>query len=76
MQFLDQYKIKVTISTGHEILYDMQTKVDTARFQALKDQTVFEKGKLTDRGIISWDDQVELSLEEIILNLTGRNRRQ
>ncbi len=77
--FLDDYKLDITLSNGHGILYDISPKLKTARFQNLHQVSLFRSGQLSQDGIITWRDGTELSLDEIILELTNqmpyRNRK-
>lgn len=71
VEFGDNYFLIVSLSNGHKIMFDMKPMVKTARFQALLDEVTFRKGELTEEGYIQWPGHTELSLEEIMLNLSN-----
>lgn len=71
VDFLNDYLLTVSLSNGHKIVYDMKPVVRTARFQTLLDAEEFKKGELVEERLIRWSGQVELSLEEILLNLSN-----
>lgn len=65
----EEYIIKVVLSNGHMILLDLNSKINTTRFNILKNEELFKKLTLKDDFII-WrnkeGDQVELSYTDIL----------
>lgn len=70
VQYLDRYKLNISLSNGHKILFDLEPKLKTARFQELMHEEIFKRGTIVDGKIIRWTEQVEISLEELLLNLS------
>lgn len=74
IEFLDNYQIKICLKNEHCIIYNMKPRLDTARFQDLCNPSLFFRGRLVKGHIIQWDYAIELSLEEI-LNQISENYR-
>lgn len=72
LSFDKEFHIHITLNSGHEIIYDMQPKLVTARFQELSDLVVFQSGSLVGGRSICWSTGAELSLDEIFLNICYR----
>lgn len=69
--FDQEFHIHIVLDNGDSIVYDMQPKLITARFQELSDSHVFLEGSIMGGKIISWSTGVELTLDEILLNICG-----
>lgn len=62
------YKILIILQNDKRITYDIEPKLVTARFKDLENREVFLSGKVTDAGkMIKWNENTEISIEEIIL---------
>lgn len=72
IRFLKDYFIEITLSNRHKIIYDIKTKLITARFKDLEDEELFLSGRLLDGNTICWSPGIELSLEEIMINISNR----
>lgn len=66
IEFLDNYQIKIFLENDHCIIYNMKPKLETVRFHDLCNPDLFSRGRLSKGHIIQWDYNVELSLEEIL----------
>lgn len=71
------YEMDILLVNGQHVKYDIGRKLETARFQELKDQEVFQTGYIRDGRCICWKTGAELSLDEIMLyrnaKIDGRN---
>lgn len=67
--FQEGYKLDIFLDNGHQIIYNLGPKLETARFQELSDWDVFTKGQLVGEKRICWATGAELSLNEIFLNI-------
>lgn len=71
VRFLEGQQLEISLSNGHKILYDMSKKIETARFMALKQKELFLQGRVIENRLIVWQDEIELSLDEILLNVSN-----
>lgn len=68
VNYEEGYRMEVCLQNGHEIIYNMEPKLTTARFGELAEWDVFISGKIADSGkVIRWNDRIEISLEEMML---------
>lgn len=68
VNYAEGYRMEVSLQNGHEIIYNMEHKLTTARFGELAEWDVFISGKIADSGkVIRWNDRIEISLEEMML---------
>lgn len=72
VKFHENYKLDISLSNGHGILYDISPKLKTARFQTLQSQSLYRSGQLATDSMICWEDGTELTLDEIVLELTNQ----
>ena len=72
IRFRKDYLIEITLSNHHKIIYDIKPKLITARFRDLEDEELFLSGRLFDGNTICWSPGIELSLEEIMINISNR----
>lgn len=63
------YTISVELSNGHWVIYDMSNKKETARFADVFADGIFDEAQLIDGRVIRWNKSMELSLEEILLEI-------
>lgn len=68
--FLENYLIEVTLKNGHRIVYNLNAKIKTARFQDLLESEIFFCGELVNGNRIRWMGNIEISLEEILKQVT------
>jgi hypothetical protein len=65
----DEYIIKVILNNGHIILLNLNSRINTARFNILKDKELFKRLTVKDDFII-WKskdgDKVELSYTDVM----------
>lgn len=66
VEFLDNYSIKIRLSSGHCVFYDMQPKLETIRFSELKKKRVFQQGRVIEGQFICWESNIELTLAEVL----------
>lgn len=68
VKFIEEYIILILLKDGHELVYDMKPRLVTARFRDLTDWKLFSEGKIMNSNkIIKWNDNTEISIEEIML---------
>lgn len=72
VEFLENYCMYISLSNGHGIMYDMKSKIKTARFQSLQSEDMYKKGNLFFDGTIRWKNDTELTLEEVIMEVTNQ----
>lgn len=72
VKFLKDYNLNILLSNGHGVLYNIAPKLRTARFQALQSESIYYSGYLSANGVICWQDGTELTLDEIVLELTNQ----
>lgn len=72
INFSTDYKLNITLSNGHGIIFNFISIINTARFQQLKDVSLFKKGYLSNNGVICWSCGTELTLDEIMMELTNQ----
>lgn len=72
VNFCDNYELDISLSNGHGILYNLASRIRTARFQPLQDKTLYQKGSLLPDGVIHWTGSIELTLDEILIELTNQ----
>lgn len=73
--FEPDYRIIVELDNGRQIVYDMQSKLMTARFSELSDPELFYSGWVKDGRIICWSMATELTLDEILSGMAGANEQ-
>lgn len=71
INFFEGYKIELCLSNQHRIVYDMTFRIKTARFLVIKDPDIFKQAKIINGKIIRWANNVEVSLEEIMIQIVG-----
>lgn len=64
----ENYGLQVELSNGNKFIVDFESKLDTVRFGKLRDKQIFRKIEI-DKNMISWNSEIEVSLDEIILML-------
>lgn len=64
VQPMENYLIKVELNDGKTLILNLAYKLNTIRFQQLKDQELF-KSATTDGYCIHWNELIELSTTEI-----------
>lgn len=64
-----EYLVEIYLTNGHRIVYDLFPRLNTARFYHM-DEALFKKGQLVNGNMIHWDDSTELSLEEILYDIS------
>lgn len=68
VKFIEEYIILISLRNGHELVYDMKPRLVTARFRDLADWKLFSEGRIMNSNkIIKWNDNTEISIEEILL---------
>lgn len=70
VKFLPNHRLNILLTNGHEIIYDITPKISTARFLSLSKDSVFQKGTLSEDGVIQWGGGIELGLEEILMDIS------
>lgn len=70
VKFLEDYRLEVYLTNGHEVIYNLQPKLVTARFKGIDEWERFSRGKIINGSRIVWEDNMELSLDEILTNIT------
>lgn len=60
----EHYRLEVLLDNDTIVILNMAPRLNSVRFMALKDQTLFEKAA-TDGQYIRWGIQVEISLSEV-----------
>lgn len=71
VKFREDYEVVILLKSGHQLLYDMNPRLVTARFRDLTDFRLFAKGVIVHSGkIIKWNENTEISIEEIMLQAT------
>lgn len=69
-KYEEDYQIIILFQNGNEVIFNMKPKLVTARFHDLEDWDLFCRGKVSKCGkIIKWNDNTELSVEEIMLQV-------
>lgn len=71
VKFLANYILDISLSNGHSIMYDITPQIHTARFQSLQNHSLYQEGHLSSAGVIYWMCGIELTLEEILMELTN-----
>jgi hypothetical protein len=61
---MENYLIKVELNDGKTLILNLAYKLNTIRFQQLKDKELF-KSATTDGYCIHWNELIELSNTEI-----------
>lgn len=72
IRFLADYKLDISLSNGHGILYDISPQINTVRFLSLQNNSIYKNGSLLADDVISWPSGTELTLDEIFLELTSQ----
>lgn len=73
VQFQEGYRLDILLDNGHRIIYNLEPKLVTARFQELASREAFYDGYLLDGKRICWKSGAELTLDEILLHLNHIN---
>ena len=66
VEFLDGYRIAVTLENGSSFVYDLSPKLTTMRFAPLRNVELFTQGVLTDNDHIRWTDTTILYIHEML----------
>lgn len=72
VKFLENFKVDLYLSNGHRIIYNLKPKLITARFKELECWDYFAQGKIKRGKVIYWDENTELTLGEILINVSKR----
>lgn len=67
--FQEDFQLDISLDSGHRIIYNLGPKLETARFSELSDWNIFCSGWLVGGKRICWTTGVELTLNEILLNI-------
>lgn len=73
IKFNSDNTISIELSNGHWVIYDMSNKRETARFADVFAENIFAEGQLIGDKVIRWNESMELSLEEILLEINRVN---
>lgn len=66
----ENYQMHIRLSNGHEIVYNLKPRVNTARFQELENEEVYWKGALDRDGmVVRWPGGIELSIDEVLITV-------
>lgn len=68
---MPDYQMKLFLSNGHKIIYDMTSKTKTIRFMEISNQNIFNQAELINNKVIRWDETVEITLEEILIEVSN-----
>jgi len=60
----EHYRLEVLLDNGTIVILNMEPRLNSVRFMALKEQAIFEQAA-TDGQYIRWGSQVEISLGEV-----------
>lgn len=69
IEFWEQYHIKLYLTNGHAVIYNLYPRIKTARFFHLSDEKLFKEGQIVRGDVIKWDGMTEVSLEEIMYDI-------
>lgn len=70
VEFEENYQMHIRLSNGHEILYNLKPRVNTARFRELENEEIYWKGRLEKDGMIRWPGGIELSIDEVLITVS------
>lgn len=62
----EDHKIAVELENGSSFVYNMRSKLLTARFAALADKEFFQRGRLIDGDCIKWSDSLMIYAYEML----------
>jgi hypothetical protein len=60
----EEYRLEVVLDSGSTIILNLESKLSTARFSMLREESFFKKVS-TDGNFVRWDDKLEISLSEL-----------
>lgn len=66
VRLTEDYKIVVELENGCSFVYNLEPKLQTARFAALADKEYFQKGRLIDGDCIQWSDSLMIYTYEML----------
>lgn len=68
VSFLENFQLEVLLTDGRICSYDLRPKLKTVRFYDLDTWDAFSSGFLKRGLFICWNNGVELSIDEILLD--------
>ena len=60
----DHYCIEVLLENGSSVILNLESRIQTVRFNILSDKELFNRAT-TDGICIHWDNKVEISIGEV-----------
>jgi len=66
IKFLQNHIIEIELTGGKIILYDVTSKLKTAKFKGLQEEEYFKTGKLINNSFIQWNAITQLYDYEIL----------
>lgn len=67
------YHLKVEFEDGISGSVDLSEFINSGIFKVLKDENLFNKVFITERGAIAWNEELEISSDAIYLELSGKS---
>jgi frataxin-like iron-binding protein CyaY len=62
----DDYTLSITLNNGHQIICDMQSKLQTLRFSSLADLKHFKAVRVEHANTLVWDSLCQITIDEIL----------
>lgn len=76
IEYMNNYCIRLYLSNGHQVIYNMQHKIKTVRFFEIANSDIFMQGELIEKRVIRWSENIEISLDEILMHVAMTNARK
>ena len=61
---LENYRLEVRLDNGSSVILNLESRIHTVRFGLLEDKELFKRAA-TDGNFIRWDNNVEISVNEL-----------